>query len=212
MLRSLVPDFPSICRTLRNGLTLTRAFLRGKPASSITDWQDWLCDKASTEIERDLRVEGFSAFLPLAAELSPFIGPQFEAVRGPGRIQQVAAQILGARFGASPSCCIHAERERTLPPRDVRHWILEAKSRTPIVAAPTKPSRKPGPDPTPFERTTRHLIGMAVEAELSRTGDRSRKGIIAARFAVVTKYPKLSYDTVKQYHNHTVDWLHGSAS
>jgi hypothetical protein len=54
--------------------------------------------------------------------------------------------------------------------------------------------------PTPFEETTRFLIGRKVEEEIARTGDKSRKGVVAARHAVA-RTSRLEYGTVDQYHN-----------
>jgi hypothetical protein len=127
ILRSMVPDFPSICRTLREGLKLTRGFLLENPGSSITDWQDWLCKEVRKEIEIGARAQTFSAFLPLAAELSQFIEPHLGALRDSLRVKPVAIQILAARFGVTASCCVHAERAHALPPLDVQNWILRTR-------------------------------------------------------------------------------------
>ncbi len=79
--------------------------------------------------------------------------------------------------------------------------LRAARERPPKSAMP----RKRGPDPSPFTETTRPRMGEAVEKEIMKTGDRSRRGIVAARYAVAGQFG-LSYDTIKEYHRDTVRW------
>jgi hypothetical protein len=169
ILRSLVPDFRSICQTLRKALTLTRRFLREKPVSSILDWQDWLCDEARREIDRRLRVRPFSALLPIAAELSPFIEPQLDALRGPGRIQRVEVEVLAARFGVPRSCCIHAKTAHPLSPLRVRNWILATRLRQLTVSMPAGKPRERGRPEGISPMTRRRLRHLAAILKLGRS-------------------------------------------
>jgi hypothetical protein len=136
-LRSLVPELPHICRTLRNGLALSRDYLRANPKASIEDWQDWLCDETLRENEQGRRAAPFAAFLPLAVELSPMIEAELGSIRSNGRIVYVASRILGERFSLGYSVVLQGERARRLPPLELKASILAA------LALKRKPG-KPG--------------------------------------------------------------------
>lgn len=127
-LRSLVPELPQICRTLRSGLALSRDYLRANPKALITDWQDWLCDETLREIEQKRRDTPFAAFLPLAVELSPMIEAELGSIRSVGRIVYVAARVLAARFSLEYSAVLHGARADRLPPLEIKAWILSARA------------------------------------------------------------------------------------
>jgi hypothetical protein len=74
-----------------------------------------------------------------------------------------------------------------------------------------KKPRKHGPDPMPFEKRTSFLIGSQVENQIAMSGDRSRRSVVAARYAVAASR-NLGYETVKEYHNKLLDWQRRSAS
>jgi hypothetical protein len=181
MLRSMIPDLRAICRALRTGLAVTRRFLRRNPEASIADWQDWLCSEARGEIERGTRVRPFASFLPLAAELSQFIAPEFAALRSRGRIVYVAARILAERLGVTYSHCIHAERARPLSPPEVKSWILEARhSRHGAPAAaveePRNASQNKGGRPAVMSKKTLWRISViAALKKLNRWSEENFK-------------------------------------
>jgi hypothetical protein len=200
-LRALVPDLPQVSATLRELLAQSRAYLRKNPGAKCKEWQDWFCENDRLQL------------LPLAVDLWPFIEHKIQALRMRRDLRKLWIEILTSRFGVSSSVVHHSGAARSPRPGEIERFILRFQSpgqgvpHESTAAAPEKSSRKHGPDPTPFKKTTRYLIGTAVETEIARTGDRSRKGIMAARYAVAKKYLTLSYDTIKQYHNDTVDWL-----
>ena len=125
-LRSLVPDLPQVCRTLRSGLALSRDYLRANPKASITDWQNWLCGETLREIEQERRDTPFTAFLPLAVELSPMIEAELGSIRSVGRIVYVATHVLGARFSLGYSAVLHGARVDRLLPLELKAWILSS--------------------------------------------------------------------------------------
>jgi hypothetical protein len=172
-----------------------------------------------------LRPLSYQTDLWRLTKLYPFIGNVPAAYLSAARIEETLAQLCASMSGPTVnrfrstissvySFAIRTGKMTTNPVWGVKRRRenpsrLNATTRDAAVA--TKAPQKRGPDPMPFDTRTRYLVGKAVEAEISSTGGRSRKAIIAARYAAAAKW-KLSYETVKEYHNDTVDWLKGRVS
>jgi hypothetical protein len=191
------------------------------PDRGIRSWQDWVCEQAALENAGHQGGRAFRRFLPFAPDISPFIEERLASFRSSHRLGLLAFDALGRRFAMKPSAIHDIAWKRTAvrpaSGSEVQGLLLDVFREATVspasgAAVPASTSRKHGPEPTPFENTTRYMVGMAVVKEISRTGDKSRKGVVAARYAITAKWKKLSYETVKEYHIDTVDWLKGRAS
>jgi hypothetical protein len=96
---AIVPGFADAYSLSLKIFIATRYFLRRNAEATLDRWQDWLYESAERELTNGSADRVFVKFLPLAPDLSRFVGESFEFLRGRGVLAPLAQRAVGLRFG-----------------------------------------------------------------------------------------------------------------